>query len=141
VFTFTGPATVSHRGTFHLGLQCVNRSNNVRNIRLKALRRSDINQEQEPPASHTQGNQVTASTERNSRIDREPPSVLIETPEVRIGSIAAGASFESSSLLRYRAVGTGLLDMGVVRIIDVDSQQTVDTSELPDIVCLQDATE
>jgi hypothetical protein len=60
---------------------------------------------------------------------------LTLTPDVRIGPLTAGACFETS--LRYQTTSAGVLDLGTIRVIDLESRQTLDIAELPDVVSLE----
>jgi hypothetical protein len=39
--------------------------------------------------------------------------------------------------MEFRAVATGPLDLGIVRILDLDTKRTVDVLELPDVIALE----
>ena len=52
---------------------------------------------------------------------QKPPDVLDLNPDVRIGPLPPGACYETE--LRFRAMTTGVLELGAVRIVDVDSRQ------------------
>jgi hypothetical protein len=39
--------------------------------------------------------------------------------------------------LRYQTTGTGVLDFGTIRVIDLESRQILDIAELPDVVSLE----
>ena len=65
----------------------------------------------------------------------EHRKALTLTPDVRIGPLTAGACFETT--LRYQTTGAGVLDFGTIRVIDLESRQTLDIAELPDVVSLE----
>ena len=92
--------------------------------------------------SHTSRHSRGSSIENADLIDSifhppksehpRPPDVLDLNPDVRIGPLSTGAVFETQ--MEFRAVGKGCLDLGVIRIVDLETRQTVDVRELPDIV-------
>ena len=63
------------------------------------------------------------------------PDVLDLNADVRIGPLPPDATYETR--LKFRAMTTGILDVGIIRIVDVDTRQTVDVKELPDIIALE----
>jgi hypothetical protein len=50
--------------------------------------------------------------------------------------LTAGACFETS--LRYQTTSAGVIDFGTIRVIDLESRQTLDIAELPDVVSLEE---
>ena len=66
---------------------------------------------------------------------QKPPDVFDLNPDVRIRPLPPGACYETQ--MKFRARATGVLDMGVIRIVDLDTRQTVDVRDLPDIVSLE----
>jgi hypothetical protein len=55
-------------------------------------------------------------------------------PDVRIGPLPAGACFETG--LKFRALKAGVLDLGVLRIVDLEERRVVDVGELPEVIVL-----
>ena len=70
---------------------------------------------------------------------QRPPDVFDLNPDMRIGPIPPGACYETE--LKFWAATTGVLDLGVARIIDLETRQTVDVKELPDVVVLDPSAE
>lgn len=137
-FVFTGPETVHQHEAFDLYIHCKNNS--------ERLRRFAFTSVQPQSATTTTVSQPKPSSDRNADIvagifnfpplqRQKPADVHLLTPDVRIGPLASGAVHETS--MTFRAAATGVLDLGVVRIADVDTTQTVDVKELPDVFALE----
>ena len=39
--------------------------------------------------------------------------------------------------MKFRAMTTGVLDLGIIRIVDLETRLTVDVKELPDVVAFE----
>jgi hypothetical protein len=58
--------------------------------------------------------------------------MLVVNPDLRIGPLPSGATFETDLIIR--ALDPGILELGPLHIVDLDLRQTVDIHELPDIM-------
>ncbi|CAK3962170.1 hypothetical protein AC578_6057 [Lecanosticta acicola] len=132
-FRFSAPATTHKSTNFQLEVHCNNHSGRKRRFALISILPSR-------PKSMTAQSTV-ANTDLIASIFNAPPlekaklpDVLDLNPDVRIGPLPSGACFETH--LKFRAMTTGVLDLGTLRIVDLDSRHTVDVKELPNIVAL-----
>ena len=79
---------------------------------------------------------LVASVFRTTPLERSrPPDILDLNPDVKIGPLPPGACFEAH--MSFKALRSGVLDMGTLRIVDLDTRQTIDVRELPDIIALE----
>ncbi|CZT24490.1 uncharacterized protein RCC_10215 [Ramularia collo-cygni] len=134
IFTFACPATTQKNEEFKMSVKCLNQSDRQRRFAVVTLQ----------PRKPLTGLQPDNDTESDliAKIFNAPPLARIKTPDVldlnpdlRIGPLPAGACFETH--LSFRAMTSGLLDFGTLRIIDLDTRQSVDVRELPDVVALE----
>ncbi|KAM0723129.1 hypothetical protein Q7P37_001329 [Cladosporium fusiforme] len=140
IFTFTAPPTTNQGSDVEIQVQCVNKSNRSRRFALvTAQRRGSTSSTIKPRFEKRIGSTDTAVTatphDITSQEVPEQHGVLTLTPDVRIGPVTAGACFETS--LKYHTTGAGMLGFGTIRIIDLESRQTLDVAELPDVVALE----
>ena len=135
-FYFTSQVAVKAGDPFDIKIHCINRSNRTRRFALVVLhpKRQHISKHQRN-SSMTNADLVATIFNAPTLERTRPPDVLDLNPDVRIGPLASGAIFETQ--LKFRAVATGPLDLGVIRIVDLDTRQTVDVRELPDVIALQ----
>ena len=139
-FNFTAAHTTRPNEEFKLHVQCINRSTRPRRFALVVLQPKKTNS-----TTRTHHHSSSSSSEKTELIanifnappleKQRPPDVLDLNPDVRIGPLPPGASYETQ--MRFRALTTGVLDLGVVRIVDLDTRQSVDVRELPDVVSLE----
>ncbi|KAK5168044.1 uncharacterized protein LTR77_006612 [Saxophila tyrrhenica] len=141
VFNITAPATVSKDDTLVLDLQCINRSDRKRRFALIALRTKKT-----PPNGFAKEQRGSEDTRRSMETTKPEPSqrkrrldVLDLYPDFRIGPVAPGASLETK--LRYRTLTMGILDLGAIRIVDLDTRQTVDVKNLPDVIVMNSTSQ
>lgn len=141
-FNFTAPSKVGHGADFSIDVHCVNRSSRTRRFAMVVLR---IGRHQ---SSKYQVDSDPGRAELVASIYDAPPfelalakssDVLDLNPDVRIGPLQSGAIFQTD--LKFRAVASGPLDLGVIRIVDLDTRQTVDVKELPNVIALEPAKE
>merc|ERR1712029_656360 len=115
-------------------VQCTNNSRNSRNlaviydqsIRQQGLQSSD---DSKSPAG------VTSAHDDPVPNLKARSNVFCNSPDVRTGLLAPGATFESE--MEFFVNDLGLLDLGSIKILDLDTNQTVDVSELPDIISVE----
>ncbi|KAK4507696.1 hypothetical protein PRZ48_001431 [Zasmidium cellare] len=134
-FTFSAPATAYKNAELKLNVHCNNRSGRTRRFGLMMLRPRKTR-------TTTMSQATTVDADLIANIFNAPllertksPDVHDLNPDVRIGPLPTGACFEAH--LRFRILKTGVLDLGVLRILDLDTRQTVDVRELPDVVALE----
>jgi hypothetical protein len=127
IFTFTAPPTAAQGSIVEIQVQCLNKSNRNRRFALVTAQR--------------RGSAASVKPRFDTPIKDEVHEIagqqraLTLTPDVRIGPLTAGACFETS--LRYQTTSAGVLDFGTIRVIDLESRQTLDIAELPDVVSLE----
>jgi hypothetical protein len=134
IFTFTAPATTKQGSIVEILVQCLNRSNRSRIFALVITQRRGSTTSMKPRFNRRAGSNDTAITVGRHEF-AEQHKVLRLTPDVRIGPLTAGACFETS--LKYQTMGAGVIDFGTIRVIDLESKQTLDIAELPDVVALE----
>jgi hypothetical protein len=139
-FTFTAAPKVVQNENFKLDVQCLNRSARPRRFALVVLqpKRTNTKQPQPQAQENSADTGLIASLFDAPPLERpRAPDVLDLNPDVRIGPLPPGACFETR--MKFRALKTGALDLGVIRIVDLDTRQTVDVRELPDVISLDQA--
>ena len=137
-FNFTAAPTVIREKDFMLDVQCINRSARSRRFALVVLQPKRTHAKQRQSQENSVDTNLIASIFNAPSLEpQRAPDVLDLNPDVRIGPIPPGACFESQ--MKFRALTTGVLDIGVIRIVDLDTRQTVDVRELPDIISLESA--
>lgn len=134
IFSFTGPASVHNGSEFKLDVKCNNQSGRQRRFALVML------QPRKPRAAELSIDK-SADTDLIAKMFNAPllerphrPDVLDLNPDKRVGPLPTGACFETD--LRFRALTVGALSLGILRIVDLDTRQTVDVRDLPDVVSL-----
>ncbi|SMQ46823.1 unnamed protein product [Zymoseptoria tritici ST99CH_3D7] len=137
IFTFTGPATTVVNQDFTLQVQCNNRSPRSRRFALVMLqprkphRSTALSQNTQPDTADLIANIFNAPP-----LERiKPQDVLDLNPDVRISPLPAGACFDT--MLKFRALKVGVLDLGALRIVDLEERRVVDVRELPEVVALE----
>lgn len=140
-FNFTGPPTVHASSEFKLNVHCNNRSLRPRQFGLLMLQPRKAR-----PMSQLRSALTIAGEESVANVFNAPittsarlPDVLDLNPDVKIGPLPPGACFETH--MTFKALRSGVLDLGILRIVDLNSRQTVDVRELPDIVSLENRRE
>ena len=134
IFTFTAPPTTEQGSVVDIQVQCLNKSNRSRRFALVTAQRRGSAVSVKPRFERRTGSNDTAIKDGAHEI-AEHRKALTLTPDVRIGPLTAGACFETT--LRYQTTGAGVLDFGTIRVIDLESRQTLDIAELPDVVSLE----
>ena len=134
IFTFTAPPTAGQGSIVEIQVQCLNKSNRSRRFALVTAQRRGSTASVKPRFERRVGSNETAIKDGAHEI-AEQHKTLTLTPDVRIGPLTAGACFETS--LKYQTTGAGVLNFGTIRVIDLESRQTLDIAELPDVVSLE----
>lgn len=127
-FTFTGPLTTRKGDDFNLDVFVINKTSRARRMALVV-----VQPKQSRPLSTEQRPSIEVSAQSFAR--PKPPDVLDLNADVRIGPLPPGACY--STKMRFRAMITGVLDLGVIGVVDLETRQTVDVRELPDVVALE----
>lgn len=136
-FNFTAPPKVDHGTEFRIDVHCVNRSSRTRRFALVMLHAKRQNTVRQQADAESEKEDLVGSIYDAPASDRalaKPLDVLDLNPDVRIGPLQPGAIFQTA--LEFQAVASGPLDLGVIRIVDLDTRQTVDVKELPDVIAL-----
>jgi hypothetical protein len=134
IFTFTAPPSTKQGSIVEIQVQCLNKSNRSRRFALvTAQRRSSAASAKPHFDKRASFNDTAIAAGMHDTADQN--RVLTLTPDVRIGPLTAGACFETS--LRYQTTSAGVIDFGTIRVIDLESRQTLDIAELSDVVSLE----
>nr|OQO27609.1 hypothetical protein B0A51_03598 [Rachicladosporium sp. CCFEE 5018] len=138
IFNFTGPSEVKLKADFVVHVQCVNKSDRARKFALRATQaRNSAQGNAQFPArgsSKAGSDAATMSTVATPQPSASDAYVLVVTPDVHTETLAPGACCEVE--LQYRAVRAGSLQLGVVHIVDLQSEQRIIVSDLPDVVAI-----
>lgn len=135
-FSFTASATTHASEELKLSVHCTNRSSRTRRFGLVMLQPRKPRTTALSSATNLVEADLMAGIFSAPPLERtKPPDVLDLNPDVRIGPLPAGACFETH--MTFKALRTGVLDLGTLRIVDLDTRQTVDVRELPDVVALE----
>ncbi|KAI6885363.1 hypothetical protein KC360_g3343 [Hortaea werneckii] len=133
-FLFTAPSTVKHQRDMQVKVQCTNDSRTGRNLAVihnQSIRQQGLQSSDEPKSL------AGAKSEPDDPLPhlKARSNVFCNSPDVRTGLLAPGATFETE--MEFFVKDLGLLDLGSIRILDLDTNQTVDVSELPDIISVE----
>jgi hypothetical protein len=134
IFTFTAPPTTEQGSVVDIQVQCLNKSNRSRRFALVTAQRRGSAVSVKPRFERRAGSNDTAIKDGANEV-AEQHKALTLSPDVRIGPLTAGACFETT--LRYQTTGAGILDFGTIKVIDLESRQTLDIAELPDVVSME----
>jgi hypothetical protein len=139
IFTFTAPPTTKEGQEVEIQVQCLNKSSRSRRFAIvTAQRRSStvsVKPRFERRANSNDTTAISATHDTRHQDAAGEHTVFTLTPDVRIGPLTSGACFETS--LRYRTTSAGVLDFGTIRVIDLESRQTLDVAELPEVISLE----
>ena len=134
-FNFTAAPTTTQYEEFKLCVQCINRSTRARRFALVVLQPKRTRPKSQETSNAEDTNLIANIFNAPLLEQPKAPDVLDLNPDVRIGPLPPGATYETQ--MKFRAVTTGVLDLGVIRIVDVDTRQTVDVRELPDVISFE----
>jgi hypothetical protein len=138
VFNFSAAPSVKMKETFRLKVKCVNRSSRTRRFALLSVRPRkkgsvDLTTRYDPSKDDAD---LVAKVFNAPPLEIErPPDVEDLNSDVRVGPLQPETISEAE--MEFRAVAAGPLDLGIVRILDLDTRRTVDVLELPDVVALE----
>lgn len=138
-FNFWAPSTMPPRKDFKINVQCINQSNRSRRFAMVVVQPKKMPTKSQENLD-TNDNDIIANIFNAPPVERQkPPDVFDINPDVRIGPLLPGACYETE--LKFWAATTGVLELGFVRIVDLDTRQTVDVKDLPDVVVLDPSEE
>ena len=136
IFTFTAPPTTKQGEEVEIQVQCLNKSNRSRRFAIVTAQRRSSTVSVKPRFERRSNSNDTAAISATQQHDAAGENTVFTlTPDVRIGPLTSGACFETS--LRYRTTSAGVLDFGTIRVIDLESRQTLDVAELPEVISLE----
>lgn len=124
---------IPSRIDFKLFIQCINRSERPRRFAIVVVEPKKRSMQIQASSQSGKPDVITDTFDAPTQTQR-PPHVFDLNPDVRIGPVPPGASYETE--LKFWATTTGVLDLGILRIVDLDTRQTVDVRDLPDVVVL-----
>ena len=142
IFNIIAPATISKDDDLELDIQCINRSDRPRRFALVTLppKRNptmDPSNEQMSKRSTEQSKRMSNTFIAEPTQTRRRLDVLDLNPDFRIGPLPPGAIFETK--MKFRTLTMGSLDLGALRIVDLDTRRTVDVKDLPDVIVMPEA--
>ncbi|KAK4560527.1 hypothetical protein LTR86_005724 [Recurvomyces mirabilis] len=130
-FLISAPDTVALSERFSLEIKCINHSTRERSFSFQLV--------QQKPAVLRAHNKTTVRKTGDSTVPlsdrRDMADVFYHTPVVKSGAVRATASCEVAISLSPCVLG--VLDLGRLRIVDLDNGQMVVVKDLPDIICLE----
>jgi hypothetical protein len=131
MFHISGPSTASVKEDLCLHIQCSNRSSRSRRFAL-AMQLSRKVGHSRIRAAASASHAVARLFEPTTLHPLAQQTMLVVNPDLRIGPLPSGATFETDLIIR--ALDPGILELGPLHIVDLDLRQTVDIHELPDIM-------
>ena len=134
IFNFTAPPTVTSNSTFHLHVQCINNTPPTRRFALVSLQPRKPAKDLPRPPDSAHASLVAKLFNAPPLESAKAPDVVDLNPDVRVGPLPPGTSYETN--MEFRALREGVLDLGAVRVVDLESRRTVDVRGLPDVVAL-----
>ena len=135
-FLFTRGSIVHASSDFKLSVHCNNRSSRSRRFGVMMAQPRKPRLVMQSITSNNDVSDLVASVFRTTPLERNrPPDILDLNPDVKIGPLPPGACFEAH--MSFKALRSGVLDMGTLRIVDLDTRQTIDVKELPNIIALE----
>ncbi|KAH9835515.1 TRAPP trafficking subunit Trs65 [Teratosphaeria destructans] len=143
---FTAPATTLKGDKFVVKIKCVNSTKRPRHLTIVPVhQRSAQSTRPKQPSSDAKSeiNPVAGIFDASLRPSSAPaqvqPKVVCLTPDVRIGPLVPGASYDTQVI--FRTTSDGVLELSPLRVIDLETKQTVDVWDLPDVVALESDAE
>lgn len=132
LFNFKAGAEAVRGENVRVAVHCVNCSDRPRRFALVMVPQK---------RQHARGRQRDSTLELADRVAKifeapvlersQPPAILDRNADVRIGPLPPGAVYETS--LSFTPTVAGHVDLGILRIVDLDTRQTIDVRGLPDI--------
>ncbi|KAK5120590.1 hypothetical protein LTR85_006246 [Meristemomyces frigidus] len=135
-FYLTAPRSTHQGQDMPLNIKCINKSSKPRRFAVLPLHRRSM--QATPPAHSSMDDaDLVAGIFSAPILQREKAAdVFCDTPDVRIGPVPPGACFETE--MNFHVVlASGVLDLGTISIVDLDTKQRVDVTELPDVIALE----
>ncbi|KAK0366766.1 hypothetical protein LTR91_021156 [Friedmanniomyces endolithicus] len=134
-FFFTAPETTHQYDDFLLKVQCINHSARSRRFAVMPVRSKHSSLAAHSLSASDDADLVAGIFNAPPLQPPKPDEISCHTPHVKIGPISPGASFDAA--IELRAKRTGVLNLGTFKIEDLDTRQTVDVVDLPDIIALE----
>lgn len=135
-FVFTRGSIVQASSDFKLSVHCNNRSLRSRRFGVMMAQPRKPRLVMQSITSNNDVSDLVASVFRTTQLEhRKPPDIVGLNADVKVGPLSPGSCFEAH--MSFKALRPGVLDMGILRIVDLDTRQTVDVKELPDIIALE----
>ncbi|KAK0947268.1 hypothetical protein LTR29_001223 [Friedmanniomyces endolithicus] len=134
-FFFTAPETTHQYDDFNLRIQCINHSTRSRRFAIMPVRSKHSSLAAHYLSIPDDADLVAGIFNAPPLQRPKPDETLCHTPHVKIGPVKPGASFDVA--IELRAKRTGVLDLGTFTIEDLDTRQTVDVVDLPDVIALE----
>ncbi|QDS74657.1 hypothetical protein FKW77_009358 [Venturia effusa] len=151
--TISGPREVEVGEVFNWIVFAVNRSDKMHRLAILALpKRRHLDRRHGAKDSTSSSNMTTEDGEgvivkpvldddvictMQRTAVQEPTELICLSPDVRIGPLAPAACFRTE--LKFVALGSGVLYVESLRVVDLNTQETTDIRELPDIVAVEQA--
>lgn len=132
-FFFTAPATTNKWDDFLLNVKCINKSSRPRHFSIVPVnpKRPRLTTQ----SSAKDADEVAGMFQAPLLEHHRQPDTFCHTPDQRIGPLAPGASSETA--IELRAMTINVLDLGTFRIGDLDTKETVEVKDLPDVVAFE----
>ncbi|KAK1819744.1 hypothetical protein LTR12_005770 [Friedmanniomyces endolithicus] len=134
-FFFTAPETTHQYDDFHLRIQCINHSTRSRRFAVMPVRSKHSSLTAHSLSTSDDADLVAGIFNAPALQRPKSDEISFHTPHVKIGPVMPGASFDAA--IELRAKKTGVLDLGPFKIEDLDTRQTVDVVDLPDVTAFE----
>ncbi|KAI5205482.1 hypothetical protein E4T39_02995 [Aureobasidium subglaciale] len=142
-FAFTAPERVDEGETFHLDVFVVNRSTRRKRLAIVAipktaksaqshydLRSSNITRQDSHQTAESVSDDRTIYHMQHQR-EAQVAEVVCLNADVRVGPLPPGACHNVQ--LEFLTLSTGLVGLAAVHVVDLDTRETTQITELPDI--------
>ncbi|TKA72056.1 hypothetical protein B0A55_06661 [Friedmanniomyces simplex] len=134
-FFFSAPEKTHQYDDFHLKINCINRSGRSRLFAVVPVRPKQSSLAAHSHSGSDDADLVAGIFNAQPLQRQKPDEVLCHTPHVKVGPVPSGASFDTA--MELRAMRVGVLDLGALKIEDLETGQTVDVVDLPDVIALE----
>lgn len=155
-FAISAPSRVAEGDTFSLEVFVVNRSIKKRRLALVTVtdtqKTRNTIQQRTPLTPNPQGTKLTQGIappavddtnlyrSQNGRSSLQTQAQMLSlTADAKVGPLMPGACHNLS--LEFLALSSGIIDLEILTIVDLDTRETVHVTELPDVVACQNNTQ